>query len=423
MKISPLILIIALCLSLISLPTNGQNGLKKGDAVKNIDVKKLLNHSAGITSFSGLQKELTIVDFFGTWCVPCIKALPYLSKIKQQFGNEVSIVLVSNETEAQLAKFLKVRTNISFPIIVDENDEWNTLFQPPSLPYTVVVNRTGKIIAITEAEAITETAIQNWLADTVSVATNKAAAMKKVNNPTIRNVNEKSTNKTVQLSQDYIYAAKTGEPINNISSELNSLDYQTVLTTLSTDKEKKAFWINLYNGYTQAELKTNPEKYKNRNAFFKAKGLQIAGNDFSLDNVEHDLLRRSKIKWSLGHFNKLFPSKKEKSLRVDKLDYRIHFALNCGAKSCPPIAFYNPETLDTQLDLATKAYLTGEAEYDAANNVIKLPALMGWFRADFGGKKGMIRLLKKHGIIPADAAPKIRFKKYDWTLSLNNYST
>jgi hypothetical protein len=46
---------------------------------------------------------------------------------------------------------------------------------------------------------------------------------------------------------------------------------------------------------------------------------------------------------------------------------------------------------------------------------------MSWFRADFGGKKGMIAILKKHGLIAAEAFPKIRFKKYDWTLELNNY--
>jgi len=48
---------------------------------------------------------------------------------------------------------------------------------------------------------------------------------------------------------------------------------------------------------------------------------------------------------------------------------------------------------------------------------------MSWFRADFDGKKGMQQILKKHGIIPADADFKIKFKTYDWTLELNNYKT
>jgi hypothetical protein len=106
-----------------------------------------------------------------------------------------------------------------------------------------------------------------------------------------------------------------------------------------------------------------------------------------LDDIEHGILRRSKVKWSFGYFNKLFPSAFEKKHRVDTLDYRIHFSLNCGAISCPPIAFYKPEQLDKQLEVATKVYLSGEAAYNEADNTVALPALMGWFRGDFGGKK------------------------------------
>ena len=97
--------------------------------------------------------------------------------------------------------------------------------------------------------------------------------------------------------------------------------------------------------------------------------------------------------------------------------------MNCGAKSCPPIAFYNPETLDKQLELATKAFLSSEVEWDSVNNVIRLPKLMSWFRADFGGKRGMKKILQQHNIIPAEVNPKIKFKDYDWTLTLNNYKT
>ncbi len=141
--------------------------------------------------------------------------------------------------------------------------------------------------------------------------------------------------------------------------------------------QKKAFWINLYNAYSNSILKKDPEKYRNRNSFFKAKQIEVAGKTLSLDEIEHDFLRRTKIKWSLGHLNKLFPSRTAKELRVDKVDYRIHFALNCGAKSCPPIAYYIPEKLNQLLNLATKNYLTSEAELKKEENHIYLPAIMG----------------------------------------------
>ncbi len=76
-----------------------------------------------------------------------------------------------------------------------------------------------------------------------------------------------------------------------------------------------------------------------------------------------------------------------------------------------------------QLDLATKNYVRSEAEYKEEKNVIYLPQIMSWFRGDFGGKKGMKNILKKHNIVPADVDHKIKFKNYDWTLELNNYKT
>ncbi|HEY0055878.1 MAG TPA: DUF547 domain-containing protein [Pedobacter sp.] len=227
----------------------------------------------------------------------------------------------------------------------------------------------------------------------------------------------------IQLSQDFLYAARTGDSVGTYLDTLGSADAEQLSTQLKTDNEKLAFWLNMYNGFTQVLLKNNPEKYKSRSAFFSDKQILIAQHKLSLDMIEHGILRRSKIKWSLGYLNKPFTSRFERDFRVEKPDSRIHFALNCGAKSCPPIAFYDPGEIDAQLDLAMRAYLAGEAEFDTKTNIIKLPAIMGWFRGDFGGKKSMIELLRKNDLIPADSSPEIEFKKYDWTLFLNNYKS
>lgn len=226
----------------------------------------------------------------------------------------------------------------------------------------------------------------------------------------------------MEVSQQLLLMAKTHEPTDSLVDVLKNIPPET-LSQITTDNQKKAFWINLYNAYTQIILSKNPGKYKSRRSFFGNRQIHIAGKKVSLDEIEHGILRHSKVKWGLGHLNKLFPSVFEKRQRVDTVDYRIHFALNCGAKSCPPIAFYTPQQLDRQLDMATKVYLQGEATYDEKNNVVALPALMNWFRGDFGDKKGMIRLLHKLNIVPEGKKPSLRFKKYDWNLFLENYKT
>ena len=225
----------------------------------------------------------------------------------------------------------------------------------------------------------------------------------------------------VALSEQLLLAAKTKEPTDSLQNILQHITLEDLTKQLLNDDLKKVFWINVYNAFTQIILSKGPLKYKNRSSFFGAEDINIAGKQMSLDLIEHGILRRSKIKWSEGYLNKLFPSSFEKQTRLDKLDFRMHFALNCGAKSCPPIAFYKPEVINKQLDMATKTYLKGDAVYDSANNTVSVPALMGWFRHDFGGKKNMLALLRSIDIVPANASPRIVFKKYDWNLFLSNY--
>ena len=76
-----------------------------------------------------------------------------------------------------------------------------------------------------------------------------------------------------------------------------------------------------------------------------------------------------------------------------------------------------------QLDMATKAYLQSEAEYIESENTVELPAVMGWFRGDFGGKKKMVGLLHDLQIVPEEKRPVIKFKNYNWNLVLENYKS
>lgn len=405
-----------------------QLGYGVNDATKDFTVNKILNYSVAESTFQQLNDKLLVVDFFGTWCIPCIKALPKLSALQEKYKGQINIVLVSDEPEEKLKTFLSKQKNFTLPVIVDEQGIFTKLFQPPAYPYTAIVGKNGKVLAISTQEEMNETSIEKWLKeqnnDNVRMPTKSvidSAVTSQIN--TEKNIVEKSQNKLVQLSQEFMYAAKTGEQTTSFITSLKDLSLDELTATITTDDEKKAFWINLYNAYTNTALKNNPDQYSNRGKFFGNEFIEIAGRKFSLDDIEHGILRRSKIKWSLGYFNKLFPNRTEKRLRVDKLDYRLHFALNCGAKSCPPIAFYKSENIDQQLVLATKAYLTGESEYDAATNIVKLPALMSWFRRDFGGKRKMIELLKQLSIIPVDKNPKVKFKSYDWTLYLENYKS
>ena len=409
----------------LSLLTNAQKGYQAGDIVNDLPLNKLLNDPASPTSLNNLKSSITIIDFFGTWCAPCLRALPELEAYKKRFKNDISILLVSIEAESKLIKFISTKQPFAFPMLVDEDKLYTDAFKPPSYPYTVVLDKDLKVLSITNAADLSESMLEKFIEEGKKIMESKLTSpVTPVNKPetnTAAEVYAGSSNTLVKLSQDFMYAAKTNEDVATYISQLKGLNFEKLITGLKNDDEKKAFWINLYNAYTNASLHKDPDQYKNRNAFFKNDNIIIAGKRFSLDKIEHGLLRKSKIKWSLGYLNKLFPGKTENQLRVNNLDSRIHFALNCGAKSCPPIAFYNPENLNTQLDVAALAYLTGETSYNAETNVLLLPAILNWFRRDFGGKKKIVETLKAKQLLLPAVNPIIKFKKYDWALYLDNY--
>jgi hypothetical protein len=218
------------------------------------------------------------------------------------------------------------------------------------------------------------------------------------------------------LSQDLLYAVKVGESTEEQLQALTAYTVEDVAVALSDDASRKCFWINLYNASFQILAKRgwrNPE-------IFKVDALQLKDAAFSLDDMEHGILRRYRWKYSMGYLPRLFPGKDIKALAVQEIDFRIHFALNCGAKSCPPIAFYEVDRLEEQLELATRSFLETDTEIDDAAKTVKVSRIMSWFKADFGGKKGIRAILKKY--LPKDAAGyKLQFKDYDWTSVLDNY--
>ncbi len=222
-------------------------------------------------------------------------------------------------------------------------------------------------------------------------------------------------------SQQLLLAAKTGESVDSFIQFFDTISFVLLQQQLSTDAKAKAFWLNIYNAYTQVLLQKNPEAYKNRNNFFRNKQINIAGKKLSLDFIEHHIIRCGEWKWGLGYIQYPFPSKLAKELSLSCKDYRIHFALNCGAKSCPPIAFYNDANLDEQLNLAEKAFVKNDAVYNAEKNVAEISKIFSWFRGDFGGKKRIRKLLVYHNIIPGDTKVKLKFKKYDWALLLKAF--
>ncbi len=219
------------------------------------------------------------------------------------------------------------------------------------------------------------------------------------------------TDDLLALSRQYLRAVRADEPVAAVRDSLATLP-EDALASLS-GPAATAFWLNVYNAATQTLLTDRPALYDSRLRFFRADAVTVAGTALSLDDVEHGLLR-GRSKYGLGYLPRLLRWGFERRHSLSNPDPRLHFALNCGAASCPPVATYSAD-VDRELDLAAEGYLAATVEHDPEAGVVRVPAVCRWFRGDFGGPSGVRAMLREYDLLPAEATPNVAYLDWDWS--------
>jgi hypothetical protein len=171
--------------------------------------------------------------------------------------------------------------------------------------------------------------------------------------------------------------------------------------------EAFAYWANLYNAVTiDVVLENYPVKsiLRIRSGLrpgpWKRKLVTINGEELSLDNIEHDIMR--------------------KYLR----DPRIHYAVNCASYGCPNLAekAFTGDNLEEMLDAGARAYINHPRGITIEDGRVTASSIYKWFQEDFGGTEaGVIEHMKPY----AEPALKAQLEtisdidrfKYDWALN------
>lgn len=172
-----------------------------------------------------------------------------------------------------------------------------------------------------------------------------------------------------------------------------------------TKNERFAYWMNAYNAFTiQLVIRHYPlisikdigGGIYRINTTWAIKFIKIEGNTYSLDNLEHDILR---------------PQFK---------DARVHVAINCASQSCPPLYNHAFEAakLDEQLDQLFKAFLTDTTRNNITENNLQLSKIFSWFKGDFKRDEGsLINFLNKYSSKKISDNAQISFNEYNWNLN------
>jgi hypothetical protein len=185
-------------------------------------------------------------------------------------------------------------------------------------------------------------------------------------------------------SVDYVGMAKSDAFAAYVaaSRELRQVDAAQL-----TVGERMAFFINLYN-MLEIHARIHHAVAASDAALKSVKArccYRVGAHLLTLEDIEHGILRDNR-RPPYNPARRFLPSDAAAALCV-KLDPRIHFALVCGAKSCPPVRIFKPENLERALDLAAQAFCNdpGNVHISTTSGAVRLSMIFRWYSGDFEG--------------------------------------
>lgn len=165
-------------------------------------------------------------------------------------------------------------------------------------------------------------------------------------------------------------------------------------------QEQLAFYVNAYNAWILHEALGKYPTNSVKDAlftFFTAKRIKVAGQQTSFNQIEKETIR-SRFK-----------------------DPRVHFALNCASRSCPPLTpdAFRGEKLDSQFERLAKTFVNSDrgVALGADKKSVQLSKIFDWYKDDFKGEGGVLAFINKRRQTPLPPDAKIGYQDYDWSLN------
>ena len=165
-------------------------------------------------------------------------------------------------------------------------------------------------------------------------------------------------------------------------------------------KQQLAYYINAYNAWILHEALAKYPTKSVKDAlftFFTGRRLTVAGQQTSFNALEKETIR--------SKFG----------------EPRVHFALNCASRSCPPLNRepFQGDKLDAQFEKLAKGCVNSEkgVKYSAETKTADLSKIFDWYKDDFKAEGGVVAFINKRRSSPIPADAKITYQEYDWGLN------
>jgi len=133
---------------------------------------------------------------------------------------------------------------------------------------------------------------------------------------------------------------------------------------------------------------------KDINDPWEQRNWKIGGKSISLEEIEHEILRKMN-------------------------EPRIHFGINCASFSCPPLMneAYTAAKVDAQLERLAVQFINDPKRNTITADRVKISNIFKWFKKDFTKNGDIVDFLNKYSKVQIDKNARVRYMDYDWSLN------
>ena len=137
--------------------------LTVGDTIPDIVLRNLLHYKTPTARLSDYKGKVIVLDFWATWCGPCVGSMPKLDSLQKRFPRDLKIFLVSNEPAGTVGRFLDRRKDVNLPAIAQDTILHYT-FRHKTIPHTIIINKQGKIVSVSNPIYLTPGVMEDVIA-------------------------------------------------------------------------------------------------------------------------------------------------------------------------------------------------------------------------------------------------------------------
>ena len=107
----------------------------------------LLDASGQRVKLHDYRGKITVVNFWASWCPPCVEEIPSLNRLREQMqGQPFELISINYADNPEKIHEFMNRVNVQFPVLIDPNGKLSQQWNVIGFPSTFVIGKDGKIL-------------------------------------------------------------------------------------------------------------------------------------------------------------------------------------------------------------------------------------------------------------------------------------